>query len=618
MSNLSPFAFVRARKLLQQLELSAGLLDVGEYHQRLRAVTAEIESVITDGEIYFFVSCFKELESTIKAFQVAFVRSLLLCNQTELAKNELSKGILSHGIRSFPAHLILRVLLNAGIDHPVRSDRIAGERAWVQHYARTAEDLEHSVEMLNFKVKFEDGTPVLSFSIICPSCFERLNMDYGKNYISEGVCFCRNCFAKLRLDRDAVAEVGRNYFRSFLKAQPRVGSGFFAEDEALVNVIYLAIVLKPMVHVRFGKMRTERVGHQIMNATHYYSNVKNRGNTRTLDVLGEIYRGDESFVANRFLQEKINKVFETEGVVIDPVASQLADVLPEDDEHNISKYTFHLHGHPDKQTPLNKIPLSLSDPERQECEAQLRRMGIPEGAEFVCLHVRTSEYLREWFRDSAGGFSYHNYRDSDINDYTAAVRLLNECGIYVLRLGAASNLSELAYTSPLYIDYAREYRSEMMDVFLSLHCRFMISTGSGIDTIPWYYGIPLLIVNYHPIPFAMPDHPWFMLITKKLFCKKLGRNLSLMEQVELGGGFYRSQHIEARGLEIIDNTPEEILTVTKEMLDLLEGRWTPTPEYTRKLELIHVAGQYLSLLQAKRPFTLRFGEKFLLENTWDV
>jgi putative glycosyltransferase (TIGR04372 family) len=116
----------------------------------------------------------------------------------------------------------------------------------------------------------------------------------------------------------------------------------------------------------------------------------------------------------------------------------------------------------------------------------------------------------------------------------------------------------------------------------------------------------------------MPDNPRLLLIAKKLRSKKLGRCLSLKEQYELGGGYYRSQHIAARGFEIVNNTSGEIATATREMLQLLEDKWVPSPEYLRKHETLRSLSQYVNLLHTKRTALPRIGQDFLIQNTWDI
>ena len=43
-------------------------------------------------------------------------------------------------------------------------------------------------------------------------------------------------------------------------------------------------------------------------------------------------------------------------------------------------------------------------------------------------------------------------------------------------------------------------------------------------------------------------------------------------------GYFASADYERAGIDVIENTPEEILGVTVEMAERLEGRWRPHPD----------------------------------------
>ncbi len=607
-----------ATNALKQLEAKAGLHNLTDYYEATKAITDSINDVILKSDQYFFLVCLKPLSLAFKEFHLEFIKSLLLCHQFQTATSELSKAITAHGIQCFPENLLLRLFINSGIQQPIGLLKDTEQPCWVTRYAQTQEDRAYAAEILSFRIQLTPDSALLLFTVKCSCCSEVLQLDYSKDFIKEGVCLCKSCYAKLAFDRDKVAALGRDYFLNFLKQQPKAESGAINSVEALQNTVLLARLLSPMVLIRFGKLRTERIGHQIMNATYYYGHIKNRESCRALDVLGESYSCEKKHAANRFLQDKINDSITGESAVMDPVGTQLGEMLPAEDKHNITRYTFDLYEYPHSKTIETTIPLHFTDEEKQNCQNELLKMGLPPNAPYVCLHVRSANYLKEQFKGFGDAFSYHDYRDSDVNDYIPAIKLLNDAGIYVIRLGAAAGLPDVNYSSPLFIDYARHYRSEMMDIFLSLHCKFMISTSSGIDLIPMFYQKPLVIVNLHPIVFVMPENPKLLVITKKLHSKELNRALSLKEQLELGGGYFQSQHIAARGFEIRDNTPDEILTVTQEMLELLEDRWSTTPEYNTKHQQLHTIGQYLSMLHIKRSASQRFGHDFLLQNTWDL
>ena len=105
--------------------------------------------------------------------------------------------------------------------------------------------------------------------------------------------------------------------------------------------------------------------------------------------------------------------------------------------------------------------LQFTIEEEARGEAGLRAMGIPSGTPFICLTVRDSAYLTAHLRD--GDYSYHNYRDSDIQNYVlAAEELANR--YYVIEWGqghAAINSSH-----PRSSFATNGMRSDFMDIYL--------------------------------------------------------------------------------------------------------------------------------------------------------
>ena len=77
----------------------------------------------------------------------------------------------------------------------------------------------------------------------------------------------------------------------------------------------------------------------------------------------------------------------------------------------------------------------------------MRRMGIPDGAKWVCLIVRDGAYLAHPY------FLYHRHRDTKIGSYGQAALALAERGYYVIRMGAAV-VERFHVKSERIIDYA--------------------------------------------------------------------------------------------------------------------------------------------------------------------
>jgi putative glycosyltransferase (TIGR04372 family) len=224
---------------------------------------------------------------------------------------------------------------------------------------------------------------------------------------------------------------------------------------------------------------------------------------------------------------------------------------------------------------LNRFPphLNFTAEETAHGEAGLRMMGIPTGAPFVCLIVRDSAYLdahthRDW--------SYHNYRDSNIQNYVLAAEELADRGYFVIRMGAKVRES-MKSKHPKVIDYATNgMRSDFMDVYLGSKCEFCVAGIAGWEEVPLMFRRPVAFVNFVPLGYLWTFGPQIMGITKHHFSLHQERELTLREIFATGAGFYlRTADYESKGIRHIENTCQEIRDVVVEMVERLSGTWQP-------------------------------------------
>jgi len=201
----------------------------------------------------------------------------------------------------------------------------------------------------------------------------------------------------------------------------------------------------------------------------------------------------------------------------------------------------------------------LTDFENQKGEQLMDKMGIPRTAKIVTLHVRESGYLRM--------YSYHDYRNADVANYIPAIQYLIDHGYYVIRIGDKSmkrivNAPHQFIDAPFHSDY-----SELVDPFFISKSKFLITCPSGPLTVAWGFNISVLMTDcIIPTGFSPQKD---ISIYKKLYSKKLKRNLTY-EEVLMSPitDYYRTEFYKDAGIELIDNTPEEILMATKEMINI--------------------------------------------------
>jgi len=209
-----------------------------------------------------------------------------------------------------------------------------------------------------------------------------------------------------------------------------------------------------------------------------------------------------------------------------------------------------------------KLPplLELKEDHATRGRACLRSLGIPEKSWFVCLHVREPGW-----RDNRS--EREDFRNCDINTYYPAISAIVDSGGWVIRMGDPLSMTPLPKMDGV-IDYAHSAeKSDWMDVFLCAACRFCIGTSSGVYTIASAFGTPVLMTNGLPYVnlYALTDRDMFI----PRLCRSRSKNqlLKFEELFSPPVSMASSQYEYARlGLDIIENTDEEICSAVTEML----------------------------------------------------
>tara|TARA_B110000008_G_scaffold272542_1_gene305449 strand:- start:4212 stop:5666 length:1455 start_codon:yes stop_codon:yes gene_type:complete len=192
----------------------------------------------------------------------------------------------------------------------------------------------------------------------------------------------------------------------------------------------------------------------------------------------------------------------------------------------------------------------------------LKKLGLPDDAWYVTLHVREPGYRGENKKNTT-----EQWRNANCNDYIKSCKAITDAGGWVFRMGD-DNMTPLPEMKQV-IDYAHsvDIRSDIMDIFLGATCRFLIGTASGYLDVPKYFGVPIIFTN------CTQSSPYFNMKENDLYLprllkdKKTHRYLSFEEYMSpplsMIGTYDR---FNKEGLVWVENTPEEIKDATLEML----------------------------------------------------
>ncbi|EKD55016.1 MAG: LA1599-like protein [uncultured bacterium] len=224
---------------------------------------------------------------------------------------------------------------------------------------------------------------------------------------------------------------------------------------------------------------------------------------------------------------------------------------------------------------IKQCHISFTVEEKRRGEIELRNMGVPLGAPFVCLLGRDSHYLKTHL--PSVDWSYQDYRDVKMNTYHETAVFLAEQGYYVIRMGKEAK-EKFDVHHPKVIDYANySTRSDFLDIYLSAHCSFFISLRSGIDAVAQIFRRPLLLVNF-PLCDYWSLYFVELFIPKKVWDKRQNRFLTFSEMCWAMDRHDLPRVLKENDWYFVDNQASEILEAVKEMLTKMKGNWTSSVE----------------------------------------
>lgn len=357
-----------------------------------------------------------------------------------------------------------------------------------------------------------------------------------------------------------------------------------------------------LILIRFVLIDVERIGHSYFIDVYLNEKFQKKKQFNKLDVF---------YFTSDTCNPQLKKIwaralFAPPFPTLIPLVDRLNHLMPGFQKHIVPVYIGkefreHCSGYPPN--------VFFTKKEEEFGKRALRKLGIADNAEFICIHVRDPAYLGTL--GHCRDYSYHDYRDCSINNYRLAAEELANRGYFVMRMGAVVKDS-FSSENPKIIDYAKKYRTDFLDVYLSGKCRFFVGCGSGIDEIPKLFRLPVLYINFAPFNMCGLNAA-HLFIPKKFWLKKEKRFLKFRELLNFGpvGGFFHSSEYEKLGIESVENTQEEIVDAVVEMEERLNGTWR-TDKEDERLQL-----DFLALFKNNEFYSriaTRIGAKFLSQN----
>jgi len=219
----------------------------------------------------------------------------------------------------------------------------------------------------------------------------------------------------------------------------------------------------------------------------------------------------------------------------------------------------------------------------------------------------------EWSARLKQDESIHGYRNTSISNYVPVAEELVQRGYFAIRTGSVVKKA-LYTTNDRIVDYATIGRTNFPDIYLGANCRFFLSGCTGLFAIPMIFRRPIAYVNYVPLFYAPSRGLNDLMILKKLWLRREQRFLTFREALASDvGEFLRGEQYIKAGIDVVENTPQEITALAVEMDKRLDGTWR-TSEEDEERQVRFWSLFEPSEYNENKNFLPRIGAEFLLQN----
>ena len=352
------------------------------------------------------------------------------------------------------------------------------------------------------------------------------------------------------------------------------------------------VVLKPLVHIRFGRIWVFHMGnHAICTEVYLCQSDAGELPKRSFDIFYPytyevLIRGmikPKTVPANEQLHLMFKRHLRT------TESARALDHLNRMIPWRSQEFCVDGADPYDRFGHLERFPthLSFTPEEEERGREEMKKMGADPDAPFVCFYARDGLFLREIFpriTSVFGEYTLSDHRNSSINNYLPVAEMLTDLGYYAIRMG--KNVEKvITPPNPKVVDYGAKFHSDFMDLYLSARCTYFVGNDGGMLCLPFIFRKPVVTVNAWP-PGSIEGCLYHegISIPKTIYSKEKGDILTLRETLESDfalNGFPTIEDIEAlegKGLKLLENTPEEITEAAMEMQQRIQSTFEPSEE----------------------------------------
>ena len=335
----------------------------------------------------------------------------------------------------------------------------------------------------------------------------------------------------------------------------------------LFPFIFFIILVYPLIRIKIFELETRAIGHFSKSIEIFLSEIR----LNIHPIKKTLYVSfPNKFIANKFLFKKWKEhIIILPRIVIEPIffffrlipfgKFFLAPYRHWTDNNSWRKPSqlIDIYGTISKTKPI----LKFSNLEINEGNSYLKKNGIENFNNYICISIRNPNY---YFNQNIISKPKLNLRDSDIKYFFKAIEYLST-EYQVFNLGEKSNINN-SLNNLIQYNNSKD-KSDFLDIFLPFHCKFIISTGSGLDHISLLNRKPRFILNSSEIYYLWGfDYEIDLFTPKKFKSLSTGKFIPYSEVLKLRLSEYQYlEDLNNNGYDCVNNNEEEILHAVKEI-----------------------------------------------------
>ena len=331
-------------------------------------------------------------------------------------------------------------------------------------------------------------------------------------------------------------------------------------NACLLIPITIILIISKFKSINISILDTNRIGHMCL--LDYYLAKKKNYNLKSIDIVGYNKKSENKYLIGLYKKKiillsnykfifwlcySLNYWFKKNNIV---------------NKLDINNVIY---------TKLTKKTFSISINNDLYIKKLLEKFNLDPNKKFICIHNRDSLYLKKTYPGI--NFSYHDNRNFKISNIELAAKYFVNNNYNVIRLGS---ITEESTNSPYIFDYPNTvFNSRKNDLYLLENLSFYFGSDSGIFSLAPLFRKSFSFVNFTTFNVLFKTYYWNNLpsIFKIMINSETKIPLTLNEIYKNNfDQLILNDHFTENNIELIDNSPQDILCLAKEVLSIYENK----------------------------------------------